>query len=317
MASGHYLPFVGNTNIGQRTLYGTWLPPGSRVAAYVGPQSDATDAYSSSSLLVSTLNAGLARCRSGKGDTVVVLPGHTENVSTADFFTSLVAGTNIVGVAPFRSTLMPTFTFTATAATFLVDVANVTISGLKFAVGIDEVVNMLNVSGAGCSLINNYFQVGTASNMDSDTPLIVSSGATDCSIIGNHFIGTSTAINTNIIAVSGTAVDNFTIAHNFIHASVASSGLISLTGTATGFRIHENTLHNTSGTAPNGISHADTALVGTIHDNRFAFTTDITVLTGSIAAAGVATASVRSLNNFGCDEDSLGGVLTPVLTNLE
>jgi hypothetical protein len=72
-----------------------------------------------------------------------------------------------------------------------------------------------------------------------------------------------------------------------------------------------------SGTAPTGIAHADTALVGTINDNRIAFTTDITVLTGAISAAGVATASVRSISNFACDEDSLGGVQAPVATNLE
>jgi hypothetical protein len=317
MASGHYLPLVGQTNIGQRTLYGTWLPPGARVAAYVGPQSDSTDSYSTSSLLVSTLNAGLARCRSGKGDVVVVLPGHAEDVSTADFFTSLVAGTQIIGAAPFNSGLMPAFNFTATASTFLLDVANVTISGLKFTVGIDEVVNMVTVSGAGCTIANCVFQVGTASTMDSDTPVIVATGATDCTIFGNRFIGTSTAVNTNIISVTGTAVNNLVISDNFISASVSSNGLIDLSGTATNIQIANNMLHNFGPTAPTGIRAADTALVGVIHDNGFAFTTDITILTGAVSLTGVATSSLRMLRNFGTDEDSVGGILTPVLTGLE
>jgi hypothetical protein len=312
----HFLPGVGNITVGQRTPHGTWLPPGSRVAAYVGPQSESTDAYSSSGLLVSTLDAGLARCRSGKGDVVAVLPGHAENVTTADFFSSLVAGTQIVGLSMCDS-LTPTFTFTATASTFLLDVAGVTLSGLKFAVGVDEVVNMITVTGANCRIENCFFDVGTASNMDSDTPLIIGTGASGLQVLDNDFIGTSTAINTNIISMTGTAVNNWNISRNYIHASVASSGLVSLTGTGTGWRIGHNLFHNVSGTAPNGISHADTALVGLIHDNGFAFTTDITVLTGAIAAAGVATASVRMLRNYGTDEDSLGGVLTPVLTNLE
>ncbi len=317
MSTNHFLPGVGNTTVGLRTLFATLLPPGSRVAAYVGPQSDSTDAYVSSSLLVATLDAGLARCRAGKGDIVVVLPGHTENVSTADFFPSLVSGTQIIGVAPFGSGLMPTFTFTATASTFLLDQNNVVMSGLKFAVGVDEVVNMVNISGSGCYVSDCYFQVGTASTLDSDTPLIISTGATDCTVVGNKFIGTSTAVNTNIISITGTGVNNFAIENNFIHASVPSSGLIAISGTATGFKINNNVLHNVSGTAPNGISHADTALVGSIYDNRFLFTTDITVLTGAIAAAGVATASVRMVNNLASDEDSLGGVLTPTATGLE
>src|SRR6185436_9715050 len=129
-----FLPFTGNSSVGQRTAFGTWLPPGSRVAAYVGPQSESTDAYSSSSLLVPTLAAGLARCRAGKGDVVAVLPGHTETVSTTTMLDNLVAGTQIIGCAPFGSGLMPAFTFsgTTTTSSWALNDANVTVKGLKF-----------------------------------------------------------------------------------------------------------------------------------------------------------------------------------------
>jgi hypothetical protein len=317
MPSGHFLPLSGQTSIGQRTLYGTWLPPGARVAAYVGPQSDTTDSYSTSSLLVSTLNAGLARCRSGKGDVVIVLPGHTETVSTADFYTSLVAGTRIIGVADMYSGLMPVLNFTATASTFLLDVANVQISGLKFTVGIDEVVNFVTVSGSGCRIDNCYFQVGTASTMDMDTAIIVATGATDCVITNNRFVGTSTAVNTNTISVTGTGVNNLVIENNFFSVSISSNGVIDLSGTAINIDINGNCVHNWGPTAPTGIRAADTALVGVIRNNQFFFTTDITVLTGSVSLTGVGTSSLRMVNNYGSDEDSLGGVLTPVLTNLE
>lgn len=317
MAQGHFLPLSGQTSIGQRTLYGTWLPPGARVAAYVGPQSDATDSYSTSSLLVSTLQAGLARCRSGKGDVVIVLPGHTETVSTADFYTNLVAGTRIIGVADMYSGMMPALNFTATASTFLLDVANVQISGLKFTVGIDEVVNFVTVSATGCRIDNCYFQVGTASTMDSDTPVIVATGATDCVITNNRFVGTSTAVNTNIISVTGTGVNNLVIENNFFSCSVSSNGIIDLSGTATNIDINGNCIHNFGPTAPTGIRCADTALVGVIRNNQFFFTTDITVLTGSVSLTGVGTSSLRMVNNYASDEDSVGGVLTPVLTGLE
>ena len=317
MPQAHFLPLSGQTSIGQRTLYGTWLPPGARVAAYVGPQSDTTDSYSTSSLLVSTLNAGLARCRSGKGDVVIVLPGHTETVSTADFYTSLVAGTRIIGVADMYSGLMPVLNFTATASTFLLDVANVQISGLKFTVGIDEVVNFVNVSGAGCRIDNCYFQVGTASTMDMDTAIIVATGATDCVITNNRFVGTSTAVNTNIISVTGTGVNNFVISNNFFHVSVSSNGVIDLSGTATGFEITDNRIHNVGGTAPVAIRCADTALVGLIDANKMFFTTDITVLTGAITLTGVATSSIRIGINHGIDEDTSSATLAPIVATIE
>ena len=67
------------TNIKQttgpvRTSFGSFVEPGGRVAAYVrstGMQ-DGDDSYLATNL-VTTLNAGLARCRAGLGDTVFVL----------------------------------------------------------------------------------------------------------------------------------------------------------------------------------------------------------------------------------------------------
>lgn len=319
MPVNHFLPLVGNESVGQRTMYGTWLPPGARLAAYVGPQSSLTDSYSTNGLLVSTLAAGLARCRAGKGDVVVVLPGHTETVSTTTMLDNLVSGTQILGAAPFGSTLMPTFTFSGTTntSTWTVDDADVTMAGLKLACsGADSIDTPLVVTGASFSFINNYVDTGTGASNDCDVAITVGTGATNCTIAGNVMITTGGA-NTNIILVSGTGVNGLRILDNFIHGSCSSNALINLTGTAVGFQIGRNILHNVGATAPTGIAHADTALVGIIHDNRLAFTTDITVLTGAISAAGVATASVRSINNFGCDEDSLGGVLTPTATNLE
>jgi hypothetical protein len=312
------LPLVGNSSVGIRTQYATLLPPGSKVAAYVGAiQDDSLDAYSASTLLVATLDAGLARCRAGKGDVVVVLPGHTESFATADACPSLVSGTQIIGVAPFGSGLMPTFTFTGTAATFLLDQANCVMSGLKFAVGIDAVVNFVNVTGAGCYIAGNYFQCGTAAALDMNTALTIGTGASDCVVEGNQFITTSTGVNVASILVSGTAVDGFKISNNFIHTNSPTNGAVNVTGTATGFQISGNVIHNVSGTVPVGIRHSDTALVGAIYDNKIFFTTDVATLTTAITAAGVATANVRMINNFAADEDSLSGILVPTATGSE
>src|SRR3989304_2715109 len=140
------------------TPYGTLLKPGGRVAAYVrstGAQ-DGEDHFASSGNLVTTLQAGLARCRSGMNDIVYVLPGHAEDVSSADMFTNLVAGRQVMGVGVLGASNNPTFTWTATASTFLLDVADVSISGLTFNwIGIDAVVAPLTVSAAGASKVRS------------------------------------------------------------------------------------------------------------------------------------------------------------------
>lgn len=317
MAIGNHLPLVGPKSMGFRSPFGAWLAPPGRVAAYVGPAGLFEDTFSEN-MRVSTLNAGLARCRSGKGDSVILLPGFSESVSTADYLSSLVPGTNIIGVAPFGSQLMPTLNFTATDATILLNEANCSISGVKFSPSVDGVVNFLNVSAAGAYVGGNYFFCGSSSSVDMETALIISTGASDVIVEENEFLGIGTAVQTNMILVSGTsALNALKLRHNRLFGSCATTGLINITGTGSGFYIHDNVLMNTTGTTPLGIRHTDTSLNGVIYNNRIAFSTDVTVLTAAISAAGVATAQVRSIENYACDEDSLGGVLVPTATGLE
>jgi hypothetical protein len=108
---------------GLRTEFGTLTPPGGKVAAYVHHAgANITDDQDIAKRIYTRLNDALKMCRAGKLDTVFVLPGHAENISAADQMSNLVAGTRIMGLGdgPAR----PTFTWTAAAATFLLDQAN-------------------------------------------------------------------------------------------------------------------------------------------------------------------------------------------------
>ena len=70
------LPMYG-LGAGLRTQFGTILPPGGKVVAYVHSSGYAIgDDDDVRSMIFTTLNDGLKQCRSGKGDTVMVLPGH-------------------------------------------------------------------------------------------------------------------------------------------------------------------------------------------------------------------------------------------------
>lgn len=319
MAIQTALPRVGNSNVGVRTAFGVLLPPGSKIAAYVGSiQDDSLDAYSASTLLVGTLQAGLARCRAGKGDVVVVLPGHTETVSTADFFSNLVAGTQILGCAPPNSSLMPTLNFTtAIGASFLLDVADVTLSGIKFTVGIDALTAFLTVSAAGCTISDCYFQQGVAAAADVASSIIVAAGANDCRIVNNRFAGTGTAVNQNCITVTG-AVDGLQIINNDMdyQALGATNGAIEFGAVAaTQFRIVRNNIVNRRATAAVAIRWTDTAgLAGIIAENNLAFTADITAATAALSAAGTTNHAVRAFDNLVHDENQ-GTAITAQMTS--
>ena len=315
--ANHFLPFTGNDSIGQRTVHGTWVPPGSRVAAYVGPQSESTDAYVSSSLLVSTLASGLARCRAGKGDVVYVLPGHTETVSVTTMLDNLVSGTQIIGCAPFGSGLMPTFTFagTTTTSVWTIDDANVTINGLRFeCTGADSMDTPIVWTGAGGRFQNNFVTLGSDTTHDCDVFLTAGTGATDLQIVRNKFKSQSTAVTTNVILVSGTAVEGVTIAGNYMRATLSSAtgGMIAVTSAATNLDIYDNVMRNFVEDGV-GIRISDVACTGLIYNNFFGGTDAGGTVANNVKCVSFAGTShlVRAFQNFATDEDSGSGVLSP------
>lgn len=319
MPANHFLPAVGNESIGMRMLYGTWVPPGSRVAAYVGPQSDTTDAYVGSSLLVSTLAAGLARCRSGKGDVVLVLPGHTETVSTTTMLDNLVPGTQVIGVAPVNSGLAPTFTWAGTTNTAIwtIDDANCTFANLflKFN-GADSIDTPIKVSAAGVSIQGCRILTGSDTTLDSDVGITVLAGGSQFSFRNNYCYATGTAVNTNMLLISGDAVDSPKILDNvFIGPATSTNGLVELgltTAVITNIEIARNRLVNTS-TGSACIRLLDTAMTGIVYDNYCGLTANTAPATTGISLAGTTNTLVQFFQNFTNDGEAKGtsGILSP------
>lgn len=314
----NFLPFSGNESVGLRTAHGTWLPPGSRVAAYVGPQSESTDAYSSSSLLVATLEAGFARCRSGKGDVVAVLPGHTQTVTTQTLFSALVAGTQIIGCAPFMSGLMPTITVTGTTtvATSTISVANVSMSGIRWNMnGADSMDTPLVITGAGCSITDCVFLTGSDTALDSDVAITVSTGADNFNFLRNYVYSTGTAVNTNSLLVSA-AVDSCKIKGNtFMAPATSTNGIIQIGAAAvvpTNVEIGYNVVLNKS-TGSACIGFTDVAMTGVVYNNYCAVSANTAPATTGIVLAGTTNILVHFFNNQTNDNEAKGtsGVISP------
>jgi len=298
------------------TPYGTLLKPGGRVAAYVrstGAQ-DGEDHFATSGMLVATLQQALARCRSGQGDIVYVLPGHVENVSTADFFTNLVAGTQIISAGKPGSSNNPTFTWTAVASTFLLDVADVALVGLTLNLGgADNVTAPITVSAAGCSISGCHIIAGTSSALESATCVTVASGANDFTFAANRVTATGGAVTTACISVAA-AVARTTIVGNrfFTTQSSATTGAIAIGAACTELDVGWNVIYNAVEDGV-GIRLADVAATGMIYNN-YAGGVDAggTVANAlkCVSFAG-ATQITRCFENRSNDEGSATGVIAP------
>ena len=200
------LPYHGLGG-GVRTEFGTLIPPGARVAAYVRSTGVQTgDDEDVANRLFTTLNAGLAECRGSTfGDVVVVLPGHVESISSANYMSSMVAGTKIIGLG--YGTLRPTFTWTTATSTWLFNVANVSLENcilnMDPGTGTTTVAAPITVSAAGCAIKNCFMRTSTDANSLTTIPITTTAAGDYLELIGNRMYGATAGECTTMVRLVG------------------------------------------------------------------------------------------------------------------
>lgn len=264
MASSYLYSEPFNVTGMSRSPWGINLPPSAMVAAYVrsaGHQN--IEHVDIKNKLVTTLNAGLAKARSGRGDYVVVFPDHTENISSADQMSSLVAGTKIVGLG--TGNLRPTFTWTTATSTFLFDVANVSLDNciLKLCdtgnAGV-TVAAPITLSAAGCSITNCRIMFGGDADDIVTIGITTTAAADDFSFVNNRCYGATAAECTTFLRLVG--ADRFYMKDCHVMGATSSTtvGVIQfLTTASTDVLIEDCTFDNRHAASV----HAATGMAGT------------------------------------------------------
>lgn len=272
------------------TSHGINVKPGGRVVAYVrstGLQ-EGDDLFAISGNLYPTINAACAACKAGRGDIVVVLPGHTETHSTSGaIWSNLVAGTQIVGAFKANASSAPTVTLSHTGASLAVSVADVTIQGLRIVSTTAAVTGAVVITGAGCTLEQNLISLTGALGAN---PAIAITGAADCVLYRNHIVANCTD---PIIEVSGAATTNLVIERNLIRQTQSSSGgdYVAIADTAgiSGFIAYNTGKTARALTTPNtGFDLDGTNIVATVQ-NVENYCND-NVATGAVLANGATAA---------------------------
>jgi hypothetical protein len=216
-----------------------------------------TPSYFPSSIsgkILTTVNAAFAQRNANVPGAIVVLSGHTESVSSADYWSSIVANTKVIGLGTGSG--RPTFTWTIATSTVLVDKADVGIYNCNLAfepgAGTVNVAAPITVSEVGCEIVGNYITTGTDAN-NKVTIAITTTAAGDRLLFrGNTVRGAAAATMTTFLRLVGS--DNTVIEDNDIvcGTTAAAVGPIqALTTASTGVRIAGNLIQNnaTSSTA--------------------------------------------------------------------
>lgn len=240
--------------------------------------------------ILSSINTAMSYCRTGAGDTIFVLPGHTESVSTAAFFSNLVAGTRIVGLGDEQN--RPTLTWTATASTWLLNKANVTVENLRLLLapnaGAVTVTAPITVSAAGVTIRRCYIEVGTTAARLCATAITLAAGADDFAFLGNVVWGDLTAGVVDCLKVNA-AVNRPKIVGNDIQVATTANAIGPLdftTAAAVDIQVKNNYIVNKKASSTSAITGIAN-LSGMIADNYL-----------GISAAGAATAILTPGNTY-------------------
>lgn len=104
-----------------------------------------------------TIDYAVGRCTANRGDIIVVMPGHSEDISAASSLDLDVAGVAVIGLG--AGSLRPDLNFSATAGTVDIAAADVTLYNLTFTADVSAVVVGVNVDANGATIDNCEFKI--------------------------------------------------------------------------------------------------------------------------------------------------------------
>ena len=99
----------------------------------------------------STIDYAIGRCTANRGDTIYVMPGHSETITTASAIDFDVAGVRLIGLG--NGTLQPQIKSNHADATIFVDADNVVISNINFQSTITVVAIGISVQASATDFV--------------------------------------------------------------------------------------------------------------------------------------------------------------------
>lgn len=166
----------------------------------------------------STVDEAIGACTANAGDTIYILPGHTETVTSTSIALD-VAGVNVIGLG--NGLNRPTFTFGAAAATITVSAAN--------------------CSWENCVFVANFVDVASAFTLGA---------AKDFVLKGNLFYDTSLILNFLSIVTTGTtdlACSGLNVLKNrWYSLATATLAFVSILGDANFIVLDDNYVNKAS-----------------------------------------------------------------------
>lgn len=253
---------------------------------------------------ITTLAAAIALCTANQGDVIFVLPGHTETIATPGGIACNKAGVRIIGLGV--GTNRPTFSWSATDSTWTVTAANVHIENIRCTASIDEVVKLISVSAANCTLDKvDYFETTSCQAIQFLLTTAAADGITVRSC--RHIQGTAAGSAQKWLELVG--VDDCEIVDNIFRLTLNNAaGSVTISGSTAIVRgiIARNSIVQLGGTSQLSAILLVDGSTAFVHDNRCAC--------GSTALAGICNVGNAgyAAENYCLNTAAKSGIIDPV-----
>jgi hypothetical protein len=216
---------------------------GSYFYVHSGTGSNASGGGSSPSAPLATIDYAIGLCTANKGDVIVVMPGHAENIAAATTLALDVAGVQIVGVGRGRN--RPVLTFTNTAGKIPITGASCRMSNLALIASVSAVVTGISVEADDVELDNLY--MGFDETGDDFAIMVLVSAKDRLCVRDSMFVAENTAgCNAGIQFVD--ALDT-QIVNNVFEGDYTTAVLNGVTTLSTGVFVVGNIMRNSDTTA--------------------------------------------------------------------
>lgn len=252
-----------------------------------------------------TIDYAVGQCTANRGDVIMVMPGHTETLTTAAGIALDVAGVQVLGIGDYSD--KPTIVLDAAAATVVVSAANVRLSNLNLVAGFADVVAAVDVTAVGATLEGLVFS-DNAVDENFLTP-IKATGADNTAdglkVIGCRWTSVDAA-SLEFIELANIVVDAIVDGNVVVNEGTASPLILGATGAALQRGQVTNNFISHKMTANELLVNLDTAGTGIIAHNRVRHADVTTTHDLGIDAIGMGL-----FDNLSVSTDALSGLLLP------
>ena len=251
---------------------------------------------------LATIDQAINKCTAAKGDVIIVMAGHAENIDSATDIVVDTNGVTIVGLGNGHN--RPTLTFTGTAGSVIVSGTNNSIRNIVFMAGISAVLIGVNVTGDGNEVIGCEWDFSTAAFDFVD--MLLFSTSDNCKAIGNKFIAEAgTAGCESQIQITDTI--KLIVAYNWFEGAVNTAMIEGVTTTSTHQYILYNVFHNTDATPGMPVNVHDDA-TGLLAGNA------LSTVYGTNLTTCFDPGDLWSVQNYLCNAVDTYAVIVPATT---